>query len=73
MPESSFNEVSGIETCNFVKKVTPAKMFSHEFWEIFKNTYLRTAAFESVRYLVHILHSECCLEEEKEYKIEDKL
>ena len=73
MPESSFNEVSGIGTCNVVKKVTPAKMFSHEFWEIFKNTYLRTAAFESVRYLVYILHSECRLEEEKEYKIEDNI
>ena len=52
-------------------KVTPAKVFSHEFCEVFKNTYLRTDASESVRYEVYILLSESLLEEEKEYKTED--
>ena len=43
-------------------KMTLAKMF----WEVLKNTYLRTVATESVKYKVYILLSECCLEEEKE-------
>ena len=46
-------------------------MFSHEFCQVLENTYLRTAASESVRYEVHILLYECRLEEEKEYKTED--
>ena len=41
------------------------------FTWILKNNYLRTAASESVRYLVYILLSECHLEEGKEYKTED--
>ena len=49
MLESLFNEVSDLEICNVVK-VTPAKMFSCEFCEVLKKTYLRTAASESVRY-----------------------
>ena len=36
-----------------------------------KNTYLRTATSESVRYKMYILLSECRLEEEKECKTED--
>ena len=44
---------------------------SLEFCKVLKNTYLRTAASESVRHQVYILLSECHLEEEKEYKIED--
>ena len=44
---------------------------SLEFCKVLKNTYLKTAAFESVRHQVYILLSECHLEEEKEYKIED--
>ena len=51
--------------------MTPAKMFSHEFCQVLENTYLRTAASESVRYEVHIFLYECRLEEEKEYKTED--
>ena len=51
--------------------MAPAKAFSHEFCEVFKNTYLRTDASESVRYEVYILLSESLLEEEKEYKTED--
>ena len=27
------------KACNFIKKETPAQMFSCEFCEIFKNTY----------------------------------
>ena len=46
-------------------------MFSHEICKVLKNTYLRTAAAESVKYQVYILLSEWCFEEEKEYKIED--
>ena len=46
-------------------------MFSHEFCEVLKNTYLRTDASESVRYELYILLSECRLEEGKEYKTED--
>ena len=42
-----------------------------EFCKVLKNTYLKTAASESVRHQVYILLSECHLEEEKEYKIED--
>ena len=37
--ESLFNEVSGFETCNCIKKVTPAKIFFCEFCEAFKNIY----------------------------------
>ena len=37
------------QTCNFIKKETPTRVFSCEFFEIFKNTYfveyLRKAAF----------------------------
>ena len=36
--------------CNFIKKETPAQLFSSELWEFFKNTYfvehLLTAASE---------------------------
>ena len=52
--------------------MTPAKVFSYEFCDIFKSTYfverLRTTASESVRYQVYILLSEVRLEEEEEYK-----
>ena len=51
--------------------MTPAKMFSHEFCKVLKNTYLGITAPESGRYDVHILLSECRLEEKKEYKTED--
>ena len=51
--------------------MAPAKVFSHEFCEVFKNTYLSTDASESVSYEVYILLSESLLEEEKEYKTED--
>ena len=47
-------------------------MYSSEFCEVLKNTYLRTAAPESGRYQVYILLSECRLEEKKDNKSEDK-
>ena len=50
--------------------MTPAKIISHECCEVLKNTYLRTAAFESVRYQVYILLSKCYLEEGKKYSID---
>ena len=31
------------EVCNFIKKETPAQVFSYEFCEIFKNTYFYRA------------------------------
>ena len=36
-----FNKVAGLrsETCNFIKKVTLAQVFSCEFYEISKNTF----------------------------------
>ena len=61
------NEVSGLDICNLIKKW----LMSLEFCKVLKNTYLKTAASESVRHQVYILLSECHLEEEKEYKIED--
>ena len=52
--------------------MTLAKVFSFEFFEVFKNTYfveyLLTAAFELASYKVYIFLSEVHLEEEKEYK-----
>ena len=52
--------------------MTPAKAFSCEFCEVFKNTYfveyLQMAASELVRYYVHIFLFEVHLEEEEEYK-----
>ena len=52
--------------------MTPAKVFSCEFCDVFKNTYfveyLRTAASESGRYKVYIFLSEVRLKEEGEYE-----
>ena len=52
--------------------MTPAKAFSCEFCEVFKNTYfveyLQMAGSELVRYYVHIFLFEVHLEEEEEYK-----
>ena len=49
--------------------MTLAKVFSCEFYEVLKNNYfveyLRTAASESVWYLVYTLLSEVHLEEKK--------
>ena len=47
VPQSLFNEVSGLEICNVVKKWLQQRC---EFCEDLRNTYLRTAASESVRY-----------------------
>ena len=44
-----FWKVSDLEICNAVK-VTPAKIFSCEFCEVLKNTYLRTPTSKSVGY-----------------------
>ena len=38
--ENNCARVSEPETCNFIKRKTPAQVFSCEFWEIFKNTVL---------------------------------
>ena len=35
-----FNKVASLETCNFIKKETSAQVFSCEFCEISKNTFL---------------------------------
>ena len=57
--EFVFNDVSGIE------------VFSCEFYEVCNNTYfaeyLRTATFQLITYLAHILLSEARLKEEEEY------
>ena len=69
MLEFSFNEVSGLETCNFIKKMTPAKAFSREVVKkIYFVEYLQTTASELVRYKVYIFLSEVCLMEEEEYE-----
>ena len=50
--ESPFNKVAGLSVCNFIKKETPAQMFSCEYCKNFKNSFLyRTspvAAFVSL-------------------------
>ena len=52
--------------------MTPVKVFSCEFCEVFRNTYfveyLQTVASESVTYQVYIFLSEARLEEEGEYE-----
>ena len=62
MLESLFNKVTGLKTCNFVKKRLPTPVFSCEYCEIRKNTYfeehMRTAAFDcSMTYLEKWKHS----------------
>ena len=37
--EYLFNKVAGMKVCIFIKKETPAQLFSCEYCEIFKNTY----------------------------------
>ena len=48
MLESLFNKAVDLQICNFIKKRFQQKVFSCDYWEIFKNTYfeehLRTAA-----------------------------
>ena len=48
MLESLFNEVTGLEACNCIKK-TSVYVFSFEYCKIFRNNYfkehLRVAAF----------------------------
>ena len=39
MLEPLFNKVSGLKISNFVKKQTPAQVFSCKYCKIFKNTY----------------------------------
>ena len=50
MPEFFFNKAAGIRSSTLLKKETLARVFSCEFYEIFKNTFfiehLRTTAFE---------------------------
>ena len=33
----SFNKITGLEVCNFIRKETPTQVFSCEYCEIFKN------------------------------------
>ena len=35
-----FNKVVALKTCNFVKEETPTQVFSCEYREIFKNSFL---------------------------------
>ena len=45
MLESLFNRVAGLKACNFIKKETPAQVFSCEYGEISKNSFFdRTLA-----------------------------
>ena len=37
--KSLFNNVVGLQDCNFIKKEIPTQVFSCEFCEIFKNTF----------------------------------
>ena len=37
--ESLFNNFVGLKVSNFIKKETPAKVFSCEYWDIFKNSF----------------------------------
>ena len=39
MFESLFNQVVGLQVCNFIKKEIPTQVFSCEHWEIFINGY----------------------------------
>ena len=49
MPESLFNKVAGLrpEACNFFKKESVAQVFSCEFCEISKNTFLTDDCFRT--------------------------
>ena len=38
--ESLFNKVTGLITCNFIKKQTPTQMFSCEYHKMFENSFL---------------------------------
>ena len=40
MLESVFNKVAGLSACNFIKKETPAPVFSSEYCKRFKNSFL---------------------------------
>ena len=37
--ESLFDEVAGLQACNFIKKETQTQVLSCEFWEILENTF----------------------------------
>ena len=39
MLEPLFNKVAGPKACNFIKKDTPAQVFSREYCEFFKNNF----------------------------------
>ena len=49
--ESLFNKVTGLVSCNFIKKETPAQVFSSKYHEMFEKSFLygtpRVAASES--------------------------
>ena len=66
MLESLFNEVSGRVTCNVVKNWLKQRCFHVNFCEVLKNTWQQLVLNQ-----LGIRCSECRLEEEKEYKIED--
>ena len=50
MPESLLPEA-----CNFIKNETLAQVFSCEFWEISKNTFLQNSSERLLQYLDNIL------------------
>ena len=37
---SRFNKITGLKVCNFILKETPPQLFSYEYQEISKNSYL---------------------------------
>ena len=49
--ESLFNKVTGLVSCNFIKKETPAQVFSFKYHKMFEKSFLyetpRVAASES--------------------------
>ena len=40
MLEFLFNKAADLKVCNFIKKETPPQLFSCEYHEIFKNSFL---------------------------------
>ena len=50
MPESLLPEA-----CNFIKNETLTQVFSCEFWEISKNTFLQNSSERLLQYLDNIL------------------
>ena len=52
-----FNKV---ETCNFIKKETLAKVFLYKFCKIPKNTFFTGHLWATASFQVYLLRKECC-------------